>query len=139
MLLVAPLLAASAQPPPVELEVAVGGLRNTRGTVSLCLTAVTGKAFLKCDKDPRRVTRSLPAARAGSIRLGGLAPGRYSLLVMHDENANGRLDTALGLPREGFGFSGNPPMRMGPPHYASVHFALAPGANRQAITIRYLL
>ena len=57
-----------------------------------------------------------------------MAPGDYSLLVIHDENRNGKLDKMLGMPREGFGFSRNPAIRMGPPRYGDVRFAVPPGA-----------
>ena len=37
-----------------------------------------------------------------------IPPGTYTIAVIHDENMNGRLDTnALGIPREGYGFSGD--------------------------------
>ena len=35
-----------------------------------------------------------------------IPPGTYALVVIHDENRNGKLDTNwLGLPKEGYGFS----------------------------------
>lgn len=35
-----------------------------------------------------------------------LLPGRYAIIVIHDENDNGRLDeNALGVPTEGYAFS----------------------------------
>ena len=37
-----------------------------------------------------------------------LEPGRYAVTVLHDENDNAELDTNfLGVPREGFGVSGD--------------------------------
>ena len=44
----------------------------------------------------------------------------------------------LGMPREGFGFSRNPALRMGPPHYGDVQFAVA-GRSHQAVKLKYLL
>jgi len=132
-------IAASAPPPSADLDVVVTGLRNQRGAISLCLTSAPGEQFLRCDRDPKRVTRWIEAKGAERLRFKGLAPGPYSLLVMHDENRNGRLDTALGIPREGFGFSRNPAVRFGPPRYRDVSFTIAPGQNRQEIRLRYLL
>lgn len=131
-------LVAAASPPTAELDVAVSGLRNQRGAVMLCLTRRGAGQFLDCAHDPARVTRIVPSAAAGDIRIGGLAPGDYALLVIHDENRNGRLDKMLGLPREGFGFSRNPALRMGPPHYQDVRIAIA-GKMRQAVRLTYLL
>ncbi|MCY7338830.1 MAG: DUF2141 domain-containing protein [Sphingomonas bacterium] len=144
MLLLAPLAAlltigADRPPSAAELEVTVRGLRNQQGAVMICLTRRTAKHFLACDRDPDRVTRIVAAGEAGLIHIGGLVPDDYSLLLLHDENRNGKLDTRLGMPREGFGFSRNPALRMGPPHYSDVHFALPPGRSLQAIKVKYLL
>ena len=128
----------AASPPSAELDIAISGLRNQSGAVMLCLTQRGDSRYLACDKDPARITRVVPSAEAGAIRIAGLAPGQYALLVIHDENRNGKLDKMLGMPREGFGFSRNPALRMGPPHYVDVHFAVA-GHSRQAVKLKYLL
>jgi uncharacterized protein (DUF2141 family) len=47
-----------------------------------------------------------------------LAPGRYAVAVMHDENANNELDTnMLGIPTEGYGFSRDATGWFGPPSF----------------------
>ena len=104
----------------------------------LCLTQRGEAQYLDCAKDPARVTRVVPSSEASAIHIAGIAPGQYALLVIHDENRNGKLDTMLGMPREGFGFSRNPALRMGPPAYGAVHFAVA-GPTRQAVMLKYLL
>jgi len=104
----------------------------------LCLTQRSEAQFLDCAKDPARVTRLVAISAAAAIHIAAMAPGRYSLLVIHDENRNGKLDTLLGMPREGFGFSRNPAMRMGPPHYGDVHFVVE-GHSRQSVKLKYLL
>lgn len=138
MAAVATLSIAASPPETAELDVAIGGLRNQRGAVMLCLTRRGARQFLDCAHDPARVTRIVPSAAAGDIRMTGLAPGDYALLVIHDENRNGRLDKTFGLPREGFGFSRNPAMRMGPPHYQDVRFTIA-GRMRHVVKLNYLL
>ena len=134
-----PLLTAGSAPPAAELQVSIDGIRNGKGMVMLCLTRRTQQAFLTCGQDPARVTQTVAADKARRIDLKDLAPGDYSLLVIHDENRNGKLDKMFGMPREGFGFSRNPAIRMGPPHYADVHFAVPPGHSVHAIKLKYLL
>lgn len=134
-----PLLAAAPAPGKADLSISVDGLRNSKGNVLLCLTRVSGSGFLKCDTDPAKVARIVPSKSARSIEISGLAPGDYSLLLVHDENGNGRLDTMMGIPKEGFAFSRNPAIRMGPPRYADVHFALPAGTSRQVLKVKYLL
>lgn len=49
-----------------------------------------------------------------------LAPGRYAVQVVHDRDADGRLDTnVLGIPSEPVGFSRNAVGRFGPPKFDS--------------------
>ena len=79
------------------------------------------------------------AARQSGIRLRGISPGVYALSVIHDENGNGRLDRFMAIPREGFGFSRNPRIRMGPPRFEEVRFQVAGPVTRQAVQMKYLL
>lgn len=128
---------AAAAAPKAELDVEIRQLRNAKGAVHLCLTHERGH-FLNCSGDPSGIKQSA-AAGAGAIRLSGLAPGRYALSLIHDENGNGRLDTVASIPKEGFGFSRNPAIRFGPPRFSSVQFDLAAGSARQTVRVRYLL
>ena len=52
-------------------------------------------------------------AQSGTLRahftFKGVPAGNYAVLLTHDENDNGKLDTNLvGMPVEGYGFSNNP-------------------------------
>ena len=132
----ASLLTAAA--PAGRLEVRVDGLRSVKGQVRLCLTA-DRRHFPDCKNDPAARKLSAPAGAAGPIVIDGLASGTYALAVIHDENGNARLDTMARIPREGFGFSGNPPIRFGPPKFEQVRFSVGEGAVRQQVRIRYIL
>lgn len=123
---------------PASVEVGLTGLRNARGTLHLCMTKSPGH-FPNCGDDPAAVKRSVPAAGAGQIGFSGIVPGSYALSVIHDENRNGRLDTFVGIPREGFGFSRNPVIRFGPPRFTQVRFDAGSGLSRQRVRMQYLL
>jgi len=131
-------LSLSGQAAPVEIDVQVQNLRNTNGVVRLCLTRDPAH-FPNCDRDPAAVSRSVPARAAGSVRFTGLAPGTWALGVIHDEDGNGRLNTLMAIPREGFGFSRNPRLRMGPPRYEDVRFPVAGGRATLTVRMTYLL
>ena len=135
-MLAAPLLVGAA--PPAKLSVEVEGLRSADGRLLLCLTR-DSTAFPDCSADPHAIRSTTDAGEAGKLSFANLASGNYALSVIHDENGNGRLDTLLAIPREGFGFSRNPRIRFGPPRFAEARFALAAGDNRQAVRVRYLL
>jgi len=134
-----PLLGAAA-PLPNEggaLEIDVTGLRSAKGVVRICVVKDPSD-FPDCREGKGALKRTLPATNP-RIRLEGLAMGDYAIAVIHDANGNAKLDTMLGIPREGFGFSRNPAIRFGPPRYKDVRFTLGADAQTQQVRIRYLL
>ncbi len=120
-----------------ELSVDVSNLRSHKGMVRVCLTADPAN-FPACIDDAQAVTRSI-SATSDSLRFDGLPRGEYAIAVIHDENGNKKLDTFAGIPREGFGFSRNPPVTFGPPRFAAARFTLASDADRQQVRMHYLL
>jgi uncharacterized protein (DUF2141 family) len=135
--LLALLLAVSAQPPSSTLEIDLDGLRNAKGVVHACLTA-NRKTFPDCKSDPHAI-RADVAANTRQLRFAALPPGDYALALFHDENRNEKLDTFMGIPREGFGFSRNPAVRFGPPKYDKVNIQLGPGFTRLRVRLQYML
>ena len=131
-----PLLAAASAPPP-SVEVSVTGLRNAKGQLLVCLTT-NPKAFPDCSQDEASVRMAVKPADAGDFIVHAPAAGTYAIAVVHDENGNNRMDKALFLPREGFGFSRNPAIRMGPPRFEAASFAVT-GHVRQTIRMKYML
>ena len=130
------LVGASA--PAQDVSVAVSGLRNARGQVRACLTAQPA-AFPDCAKDPASRRLSVPATGAVRLDFGPVPPGRYAISLFHDENSNGKLDTVLMIPREGFGFSRDAKVRFGPPSFDAAAFAVDGAPVRQEIRVRYLM
>lgn len=52
-----------------------------------------------------------------------IPPGNYAMVVVHDENMNGKLDTNwMGIPTEGYGFSKSAKALMGPPKFTAASF-----------------
>ena len=133
------LLAASAPPAGSEVHVAVSSLRNDKGMVRACMTAQK-KAFPQCERDPAAYTANIPASDAArGLRFAGVKPGTYAIALLHDENANGKADFALGMmPKEGFGFSRDAKIRMGPPSFADAAIEVGDADRDLAIRMRYL-
>ncbi|MEZ5656469.1 MAG: DUF2141 domain-containing protein [Sphingobium sp.] len=129
------------QPPSAstgEVDVTVEGLRSTRGMLRLCLTR-DPHYFPKCEKDPAARRGSISASSDAPFRFEGLEAGNYALLVLHDENGNARIDTMLGIPKEGVGFSRNPKLFMGPPPFDKVQFGVSDQPVKQIVQLRYFL
>jgi uncharacterized protein (DUF2141 family) len=119
------------------LNIEITRLRNTRGLIQACLSR-NPKFFPDCKGDPAALLLSVPATKR-EIRFSGYAPGRYALTLFHDENSNQRLDTTLGIPQEGFGFSRSPVVRFGAPKFRKVSIDLAFGATHQTVRMQYIL
>jgi uncharacterized protein (DUF2141 family) len=140
--LVLPSAAAQADPPATpahSLSIAIDGMRNTRGNMLVCVTA-NAAAFPDCSRDPASTRMRVPAASIhGQMQVSLNAAGTYAVAIVHDENGNGRLDTMMMMPREGFGFSRNPRMRMGPPRFTDAAFAVGEAPTHQQVRVRYML
>jgi len=121
-----------------EVDVKIDGLRSTKGIIRACLTR-DPRHFPKCEDDPAARRASIPVATSTHFSFANLAPGDYALLILHDENSNGRVDKTLGIPREGVGFSRNPRLFMGPPSFDAVRFPVAQSPVTQVIHMKYFL
>jgi len=126
-------------PGTASVTATITGLRNDKGVVRACLTDDPGD-FPKCREDATSHRIVARAAGTLTIEFTNIAPGRHAIALVHDENDNGRIDRALMMiPREGFGFSRDAKVVMGPPSFAAAAFETdgkpAPRATRR----RYML
>ena len=135
-LLLAPLMIGAV--PTGSLDLSIEGLRSQRGDIQLCMTMLPAK-FPSCKGDPNARRMTVPAAQAAKLRIENLPQGQYAIAVIHDENSNAKLDTALGIPREGFGFSRNPVIMFGPPRFSAAEFRVGDGETAQRLKMKYLL
>lgn len=127
----------AAAPPTASVEIDLTALRNSRGVIQACMTR-NPAYFPDCKGDPDALTRSAPAS-VRRLEFQSVPVGRYALSVFHDENANRKLDTLAGIPKEGFGFSRNPVIRFGPPRFDKVSIQLAGGITRTGVRMQYML
>jgi uncharacterized protein (DUF2141 family) len=73
------------------------------------------------------------------VLFSGLKAGTYAVAVLHDENGDDQANRNLiGIPTEGFGFSRNPALRMGPPQFSDAAFLIAGPKTAIEIKMRYL-
>lgn len=92
----------SALAEPIDVAVEVSGLRAAKGRV---LVALHDDRWAFPSRWERAVTSTSIPAQEGTVTatLRLPRPGRFALIVVHDENADGRMTkSALGLPREGY-------------------------------------
>ena len=131
LLLASPLAAA-------ELRIVVNGVGAASGTMMIGLYDTRqsfDNAIALADKeglmnDPSRVAGVALRATAqrgssASVVFSNLPPGRYAVILFHDENGNGHLDKNFwGVPVEPYGFSNDAQGLLGPPSFAEAAFTL---------------
>lgn len=126
------LAALSAAPAfAADLTVNLEGLRAQGGLIKVALVdslaAWDGKAA------PVQATGAPAKGETAQFTFKDLKPGRYAVMITHDENGNGKLDTNLiGMPVEGYGFSNNPRV-MRKPTWDETRFEV--GASNLAINV----
>ena len=136
-MLAPPALLLPAASPPAGLGIDVVKLRSAKGMLRICLTA-RPQSFPDCKDNAPALSRSVPASQT-VVTFDGLALGSYAVAIIHDENGNKKLDTLMGIPREGFGFSRNPAIGFGPPKFDASRFAVDGAVKPQQVRMRYLL
>ncbi len=123
--------------PTASLEVTITGIKNAKGVIRVALCPPDA-GFPDCKT---KVVRSaaLPIANGkASVHFADLPAGHYAVSVFHDANSNGKLDTFAGIPKDGYGFSRNPPFRPRAPKFSEAELAVH-GAVQTTIKLRYLL
>jgi uncharacterized protein (DUF2141 family) len=106
-----------------ELAVTVKGVRSDKGAIMAQL--------LKADPAKGTATQAaatMQAAKTGTVELlfGNLQPGDYAVMIFHDENGNGKMDSNLiGIPTEGYGFSNEAKGSFGPPKFSAMKVTIS--------------
>ena len=103
----------------------------------VCLTQ-NAKAFPDCSKDAGALKKLVPAADAARIVFKNVAAGTYAVAIVHDENSNNKMDLRIFIPREGFAFSRNPKIGVGPPKFSSASFAVGDADVAQSVKMKYI-
>ena len=128
----------NATPSTSTLDVSVYGLRSLKGNVLVCATA-NPKYFPDCSKDPKSYRAMVAARDASNVSFAGVSHGTYAVALLHDENANSKMDLAVFLPKEGFGFSRNPAVVTGPPKFKAAAFPVDADEVSQRVKMKYML
>lgn len=119
-----------------ELSVVADKLRSQDGAVHLALWD-RAEGFIEPEN---AIVRTQQPATGPRVRfdLGDLAPGRYAVVIFHDENGNGEFDrTWIGLPDEGLGFSNGAWIGLGAPSFKEAAFELSQESREVVVPLRY--
>jgi len=126
--------AAAGRP---ALHITVSGMRSAQGNITITIYPDDSDHFL--DGKYKIARQILPIVLpVTSACFVVPAPGYYAVALFHDENDNHHFDTSsLGIPTEGYGFSNNPTLYLGPPGLSRVRFAVHAGDNPVAVKMKY--
>jgi uncharacterized protein (DUF2141 family) len=106
------------------IHVQVLGIRNSTGTVACALFESAAGFPIEFLHSATNVMVIKVRRSQARCDFEDIPPGTYALAVIHDENMNGVLDTnALGMPREGYGFSNDATAWFGAPSFQAASFA----------------
>lgn len=116
------------------LDITVNGVRDDQGTIRAGIYD-TPAAF---PKEGKAMAKTSTPAKAGSVKLQftDLPPGKYAVILYHDENNDGQMDKRFGMiPIEGYGLSNNI-KASGKPSFDQCAFDV-PETKNQTIDLRY--
>jgi len=117
------------------LFVTVKNIRTIEGNIRAQVYSTDPDDFLAKGKKLVRVDVPVKLTDAQGVCVPVPAPGTYSIVVMHDRNANGKADFFT----EGFGFANNPKLNFGPPDLEETLIEIPTGVSETSITLKYLL
>lgn len=116
----------------VDLSIAINGVATNDGDlyIALCTESEYPKTCSRGDSAP---------AKAGAVQvvIKDVPAASYAVIVYHDENSNAKLDSsAIGIPKEGYGFSGKPG-RFGPPSFKAASILVDASATSVDVNLIY--
>ena len=127
----------TGHPGTVKLYVNVQGVRASQGLIAVTLYADDSSRFL-AHRGSLYVGR-VPAHQGTTrVCIWVPRPGVWSIVTYHDANANRKYDrNAIGLPKEGAGFSNNPATFLGLPSFRSTRFVVHAPQSEISIRLKY--
>lgn len=125
---------ASATGGGAALAVEVDGFRDRRGLLRIQLYGDRPDEFLKKGAKLKRIDIAVSASGPMRVCVALPAPGSYAVAVLHDRNANHKLD----ITQDGAGFSGNPRLGLSKPEYSAVMFRAGPGLTKINVVLKYM-
>ena len=131
-----------------ELRLTIKGVRSDSGEILVALydsadgfrSAIANAAKRGLLPDSGRLIGTAIRAKRGSQStvFTQLPPGRYAVIVIHDENDNGRLDeNAMGAPTEGYGFGNNARGFLSAPSFEAAAITVGDADVSTSITLVY--
>ena len=118
------------------LEITFTGLRNNKGNIAIGINHSPEGWPRKPHLDPNwKKTNMEPGSL--TVKIEDLDYGNYAISVLDDENGNFEMDSFLGIPQEGYGFSRNPKVVLSAPKFEECVFPVDKPWQKITIEVNY--
>jgi len=121
----------------VKLEIKFTGIRNNKGLIAIGINS-SPEGWPREPQKKANWKKTNIIDGVFTARIENLTYGTYAISVLDDENENFEMDMFLGIPKEGFGFSGNPRVKLSPPEFEDCQFSIEKPFQQITIDIRYI-
>jgi uncharacterized protein (DUF2141 family) len=121
---------------PTTLTLKVTNIKNDEGLVRVLL--FQGEAGFPDETAKAFKSASVKIENGNAtVDFGAISEGTYAISLYHDSQNTGKLRTnALGIPRDGYGFSNDVMGMFGPPSFDKAAFKVTAGKNNVSIKLR---
>jgi uncharacterized protein (DUF2141 family) len=117
--------ALAAEPTDKTLRVEVAQVRNASGDVG-CFLFNSADGFPEVHAKAYQEIHAAIDANRAVCEFKNIPFGTYALVVMHDENKNGKLDkNFMGIPKEGYAASNNERPAFSAPRFKEASFVVS--------------
>jgi uncharacterized protein (DUF2141 family) len=117
-----------------DLIINITGFATSEGEARVAL--VNSKESYNNDNNFRQKIVPIKGKKAQFL-VKDIEFGEYAVKVFHDENSNGKLDTAMfGIPLEAYGFSNDARGRFGSPDYSEAAFKFRASGQKIFIKVK---
>lgn len=121
-----------------EINLRIQGFQNDEGRLRFSMFSMAERD--KFPMHPEQASYILDTEiknRRAEIKLTGIEPGSYAIIVFHDQNGNSKMDHKwYGPPSESLGYYRHYTLRMLPPDFEAVMFNLPDSGMNMQINLQ---
>ena len=122
--------------PKATLEIRFTGIRTSKGKIAIGINRSEEgwprKPHLEYNWVKGKLNDGVFIAK-----IEDLPYGTYAVSVLDDENSNLEMEMFMGIPKEGWGFSMNPPFKLSAPKFNDCSFTIDQTEKQISIDLRY--
>lgn len=120
-----------------NITIKISGIKSDKGQVVVELFQKVKEKF-PSPKGVIMLEKNKISHGMSEVMFKSVPFGTYAVTIYHDVNLNGKLDkNTLGIPKEGYGFSNNPRLFIGPPSFEAASFVLKNKELSMSISMKY--